>query len=134
MSCIFCMIKDKIIPSSVVYENDYVLAFLDLSQANEGHTLVIPKKHFDTLFEVDDLYICEMMKAVKVVGNAIIKTFNCEGINVLNNSGTAAGQTVMHAHIHIIPRYENDGNNFVFNNNESKFDLVDIANQIKNNI
>ena len=131
MGCIFCMIKDGQIPSAKVYENEYVMAFLDLSQANVGPTLVIPKVHADTLLNLDDKNYCEVMKAVKKLANVILKATNADGINIINNSYEAAGQTVMHAHVHIIPRYKNDSIKFEFPNNEGKYNLEEVANRIK---
>ena len=131
MGCIFCMIKDGQIPSAKVYENEYVMAFLDLSQANMGHTLVIPKAHADTLLALDDKNYCEVMKAVKKLANVILKATNADGINIINNSYEAAGQTVMHAHVHIIPRFKNDNIRFEFPNNEGKYNLEEVANTIK---
>ena len=131
MGCIFCMIKDGQIPSAKVYENEYVMAFLDLSQANVGHTLVIPKVHADTLLNLDDKNYCEVMKAVKKLANVILKATNADGINIINNSYEAAGQTVMHAHVHLIPRYKNDSIKFEFPNNEGKYNLEEVANRIK---
>ncbi len=131
MGCIFCMIKDGQIPSAKVYENEYVMAFLELSQANVGHTLVIPKVHADTLLNLDDKNYCEVMKAVKKLANVILKVTNADGINIVNNSYEAAGQTVMHAHVHIIPRFKNDNIRFEFPNNEGKYNLEEVANTIK---
>ena len=110
MGCIFCMIANKEIKSSVVYENEHVIAILDLSQANEGHTLVMPKKHFDNILDLDSETYTHLMEAVRVVTLAINKAFNPEGINILNNCKKAAGQTVMHFHIHVIPRYDSSDN------------------------
>ena len=131
MGCIFCMIANKEIKSSVVYENEHVIAILDLSQANEGHTLVMPKKHFDNILDLDSETYTHLMEAVRVVTLAINKAFNPEGINILNNCKKAAGQTVMHTHIHIIPRYENDGLKFEFVDNSNKFDLASVCEKIK---
>lgn len=134
MGCIFCMIANKEINSSVVYETNDIIAILDLSQSNEGHTLVMPKAHFDNILELDELTYTHLMDAVRVVTHAINKTFNPEGINILNNCKEAAGQSVMHTHIHIIPRYKNDGLKFEFVNNQGKFDLNLVCEKIKRNI
>lgn len=134
MSCIFCMIAKGEINSQTVYENEYVRAFLDLSQAGKGHTLVVPKAHADTLLDLDEKNYLEVMKAVKLVANAIDKAFAPDGINILNNCREAAGQTVMHAHVHIIPRYKDDNISINLVNNEGKYDLKEIANKIKENI
>lgn len=134
MSCIFCMIAKGEINSQTVYENEYVRAFLDLSQAGKGHTLVVPKAHADTLLDLDEKNYLEVMKAVKLIANAIDKTFRPDGINILNNCREAAGQTVMHAHVHIIPRYKDDNISINLVNNEGKYDLKEIANKIKENL
>lgn len=134
MSCIFCMIGKGEIPSQTVYENEYVRAFLDLSQAGKGHTLVVPKKHADTLLDLDETTYLELMKAVQLVAKAVDKAFAPDGINILNNCKEAAGQSVMHAHVHIIPRYKDDKISFHLVNNENKYDLKEIANKIKENI
>ena len=134
MSCIFCMIAKGEINSQTVYENEYVRAFLDLSQAGKGHTLVVPKDHADTLLDLDEKNYLEVMKAVKLVANAIDKAFTPDGINILNNCREAAGQTVMHAHVHIIPRYKDDNISINLVNNEGKYDLKEIANKIKENL
>lgn len=131
MGCIFCMIKEGQIPCAKVYENEYVMAFLDLSQANTGHTLVIPKVHADTLLDLDDKNYCEVMKTVKKLACVILKATKADGVNIVNNSYEAAGQTVMHAHVHIIPRFKDDSIKFEFPNNEGKYNLEEIANTIK---
>lgn len=131
MSCIFCMIKEGKIPCKKIYENDYVLAFLDLSQANYGHTLVIPKVHSDNLLELDDHSYLELMKAVKLIASHINEVLHPDGLNIINNCKEAAGQTVMHAHIHIIPRFLNDDIKFDFSNNEGKFNLDEIQNKLE---
>lgn len=131
MSCIFCMIKEGKIPCKKIYENDYVLAFLDLSQANYGHTLVIPKVHSDNLLELDDHSYLELMKAVKLIASNINEVLHPDGLNIINNCKEAAGQTVMHAHVHIIPRFLNDDINFDFPNNEGKFNLDEIQNKLE---
>ena len=134
MSCIFCMIANKQINSSVVYETEDVIAILDLSQANEGHTLVMPKAHFENILDLDQVTYTHLMEAVRLVTHAIEKTFKPEGINILNNCKEAAGQTVMHTHIHIIPRYKNDGLKFEFVDNNGKFDLNMVCAKIKENL
>lgn len=133
MSCIFCMIKEGKIPCKKIYENDYVLAILDLSQANYGHTLVIPKVHSDNILEADDNIYIELMKAVKLISNHINEVMQPDGINIINNSKEAAGQSVMHTHIHIIPRYLNDEIKINFPNNEGKYNLDEIQTKLKIN-
>ncbi|SRR5690554_884645 len=104
--CIFCKIIDGEIPSAKVYEDDDVYAFLDISQVTEGHTLVIPKKHCQDLFELDEETAGNLFKAVPKVANAIKSAFNPQGMNLLNNNGSFASQSVFHIHLHLIPRYD----------------------------
>lgn len=106
--CIFCMIAEGQIPSRKIYEDDTCLAFLDLSQANIGHTLVVPKKHFDNIIELDDDVASHLFKVTSKLTKGISKALNVNNFNILNNCGEIAGQTVNHFHIHIIPRIEND--------------------------
>lgn len=127
--CIFCKLANKEIPSSIVYENEYVLAFLDLSQATMGHTLVIPKKHFDNIYELDELYASEVFKAVVKVANAVKKAFNPIGANILNNNEKPL-QSVGHFHVHIIPRYENDGLIIEGKDNSNKYNLSELKDKI----
>lgn len=131
MSCIFCKIINKEIPSSVVYETDTVLAILDLSQANQGHTLVMPKVHFANLLEVTPDVMKDLAEATLKVATAINQALKPDGLNILNNCNEAAGQTVMHMHIHIIPRFKDDLLKIDLPNNQGKYDLEDIKEKIK---
>lgn len=106
--CIFCNIISGEIPSYKVYEDDNFYAFLDISQATYGHTLVVPKQHFESLFAMPDFLLEKMLILVRDLASKIKTATNCKGINILNNNGEAAGQSVHHFHIHIIPRYDND--------------------------
>lgn len=108
--CIFCKIIAKgEIPSTEVYEDDTVYAFLDINPVNLGHTLVIPKKHYENLFDIPDTELGILGTRVKKVAAAVKKALKADGINVSMNNGPAAGQVVPHAHIHIMPRYTDDG-------------------------
>ena len=102
--CIFCSIVTGDIPSYKVYEDDKFLAFLDISQAEIGHTLIVPKKHFDNFLEMDDQTAKEMIILVKELAKKVKAATNASGINILNNNGASAGQSVNHVHFHIIPR------------------------------
>ena len=108
MNCIFCKILNGEIPSNKVFENDNFIAILDAFPANEGHTLVIPKKHYENIFEIDENTLKEGYAIAKKIATSIKKSLNIEDINILQNNGALAGQTVNHFHIHIIPRKEND--------------------------
>lgn len=108
-NCIFCKIAAGEIPSATVYEDENFKAFLDLGPAAKGHTLVIPKSHSDDLLSVDEDTAGRALGIVSAVANAVKEAMGCDGINVVQNNGEAAGQTVMHLHFHIIPRYQEDG-------------------------
>ena len=114
--CIFCKIISGDIPGAKVYEDKHVLAFLDISQVTEGHTLVIPKKHQENIYELDEENTSAVFQTVPKIARAIRDTFNPTGLNMLNNNGTFAGQSVHHFHVHLIPRYDNtDGFAAVWN-------------------
>ena len=102
--CIFCKIADGKCPSYKIYENDYVYAFLDISKDCYGHTLVIPKQHFKNTLDCDDLYLCEVIKAVKLIANHYVNDCGFKGVNILNANGEQAQQSVFHLHYHILPR------------------------------
>ena len=106
--CVFCKILNGEIPGSKIYENDYCIAILDISQTTKGHTLVIPKRHVENVFELNKEECGAIMEACVYVSNKLKEKLGIENVNLLNNSGALAGQVVMHFHMHIIPRYEND--------------------------
>lgn len=127
--CIFCEIVNGNIPSKKVYEDDNFLAILDLSQTTYGHTLVMPKKHYDNFLAMPANEARKLMEVVNIVANKIYKNLDCKGCNILMNTNEVAGQTVMHTHVHIIPRYnENDSIEIKFT--ENKFDLDEVLNKI----
>ena len=109
--CIFCKIAAGEIPSATVYEDDDFRAILDLGPSANGHTLVIPKSHSDNLLSIEPDTAAKALKVISKTANAIKEALGCDGINVVQNNGEAAGQTVMHLHFHIIPRYKNDSVN-----------------------
>ena len=109
--CIFCKIAAGEISSATVYEDDDFRAILDLGPAAKGHTLVFPKSHSDNLLSVEPDTAAKALKVISKTANAIKEALGCDGINVVQNNGEAAGQTVMHLHFHIIPRYKNDSVN-----------------------
>jgi len=132
--CIFCKIIAGEIPSAKVYEDDDVFAFLDISQVTTGHTLVIPKTHTSDIFETPEDIAAKVFARVPKIANAIKEVYNPKGINLLNNNGIFAGQSVYHLHIHIIPRYDdNDGFNAQWKTRDDQFyleELQDIAKEI----
>ncbi|PGS47263.1 HIT family protein [Bacillus sp. AFS041924] len=137
-NCIFCKIVEGSIPASKVYEDDDVLAFLDLSQVTKGHTLVIPKDHVENIFEMSELTASTYFKKVPLIANAMKETFNVQGVNIINNSGEVSGQTVFHYHMHILPRYgKNDGFDVKWQSNQDQYTnetLQEMAKSIENNV
>ncbi|EGQ0324776.1 HIT family protein [Staphylococcus pseudintermedius] len=136
---IFSKIIDGDIPNFKVYENDYVYAFLDISQVSKGHTLLIPKTPSPNIYETDAETMKHIGEALPVVANAIKKTFNPDGLNIIQNNGEYASQSVFHIHFHLIPRYKNDIDGFGYHweTNESRIDdaqKAEIAAQIASNI
>lgn len=106
-SCIFCKIANGEIPSSTVYEDDDFRAILDLGPAAKGHTLIIPKEHADDVTELDETLGAKVIPLAAKIGKAMKAGLGCAGFNLVQNNGEAAGQTVKHFHLHVIPRYEN---------------------------
>ena len=108
MSCIFCKIADGEIASATIYEDDEFRVILDLGPATKGHALILPKKHYADLYEIPaDLAGTAMILAQKMV-KVMTEALHCDGYNVVQNNGEAAGQTVFHFHVHLIPRYKGD--------------------------
>jgi histidine triad (HIT) family protein len=107
--CVFCKIVNKDLPAEIIYEDEDVMAFLDISPVNKGHSLVIPKEHFENSLETPDDTLVKMIKVVKKVVIAVKDATNAEGINIGVNNGKAAGQMIFHTHWHVIPRYTGDG-------------------------
>lgn len=107
--CIFCKIANGEIPSRTIYEDDQFRVILDLGPATRGHALVIPKEHYANLFEIPEDTAAAAMKVAKKVGTRLKDKLGAEGLNLVQNNGELAGQTVSHFHIHLIPRYQNDG-------------------------
>ena len=104
-NCVFCAIAAGEIPSFKVYEDDIVLAYLDINPFTKGHVLVIPKEHTEGLLDTPDATLAAVIARVKKVAAHIKEALPCDGFNILQNNGEAAGQTVMHIHFHIVPRY-----------------------------
>ena len=133
MDCIFCKIVTGEIPSEKVYEDDRVLAFLDINPLNDGHLLVIPKAHAATIFEISEADLLAVMSATHKLAAAVQKALNPDGANLLQLNGRAANQMVAHLHVHIGPRWSGDGLTI------SQWDLVPgdmekvkaVANQIR---
>lgn len=107
-NCIFCSIANGDIPSATIYEDDDFRVFLDLAPASRGHALLVPKEHYDNLYELDDEVAAKVLVAAKKVASKMAAVLGCDGYNIVQNNGEAAGQTVFHFHMHLIPRYKDD--------------------------
>lgn len=108
MNCVFCKIINGEIPSAKVYEDTDFLAILDINPVSKGHVLVLPKKHCENLFDMDDELLSKTLKVLQKVGKALKKTLNVDGINLIQNNGKDAGQIIFHSHFHLIPRTSDD--------------------------
>jgi histidine triad (HIT) family protein len=129
--CIFCKIIRGEIPCAKVFENEHILAFLDISQVTKGHTLVIPKVHKKNIYELTPDVASHLFEAVPRIANAIKEQYAPIGLNLLNNNEEPAGQTVFHYHLHLLPRYgKGDGFGAVWKSHQSEYtpdDLQKIA-------
>lgn len=106
--CIFCKIVKRIEPGYFVYEDDSIVGFLDNHPLNLGHTLVVPKLHYNTIFDIPNDLLMELIVTTKNIGMKVCGALDAAGFNLFQNNGTHAGQVVPHIHFHIIPRFEND--------------------------
>ena len=132
---IFCRIIDGEIPCHKLYEDDDVLAFLDISQVTKGHALVVSKKHYDNFLSIPQEEMHKVMDVAQKIGQVDIKFLGARGDNILTNCYEAAGQTVMHFHVHVIPRYEGkEGFILEMKGNEEKLNLPAIAEKVKINL
>lgn len=121
--CLFCKIIKGDIPSYTVFENDDVKAFLDISQVNPGHTLMIPKKHIENMFDYTDEDAKRYLQYIPEIANAIMRAFpNVTGMNIQTNNGKDAGQVVMHSHIHFLPRFSGDCLKLMSRDNSDQYD------------
>lgn len=133
--CIFCKLANGIFETNTVYEDEDFRAIMDISPAAKGHVIVLAKRHAANIFELPDEYVQRGFLVAKKIAQAVKKTVNCDGINILQNNGEAAGQTVFHFHIHVIPRYDEDNvtikwENKSFENEELKAVAKEIANNL----
>ncbi len=110
--CIFCKIIQGQIPCAKVYEDADIIAFLDINPFRPGHTLVVPKPHTPTLFDLQPEQSVALVRALQKIGKAVMEASGADGLNVFQNNYPAAGQTVFHAHWHLIPRHKDDGLQF----------------------
>ena len=106
--CIFFSIISGEIPSTTIYENSKFKVIMDIAPANKGHVLILPKEHYDNIYDIDTATAGELFELAAMTARALKSVLDCDGMNILQNNGTVAGQTVFHFHMHIIPRYEGD--------------------------
>ena len=109
MDCIFCKIIDGKIPSATILENSEFKVILDRFPGNEGHVLILPKKHYANIFEIEPETAGKLFQLAVLISRAMKASLGFENMNVVQNNGPVAGQTVNHFHLHLIPRYEGDG-------------------------
>ncbi len=108
MDCIFCDIAAKSAEAEIIFENEKVIAFLDINPVNYGHTLIVPKKHYDNFLTIPSNELAELSKLTQFIAGSVKRALKADGFNIISNNGLSAGQSVFHFHYHIIPRYEND--------------------------
>jgi len=130
-NCIFCKILSGDIPSTTVYEDQDFKAILDVNPAARGHVIILPKNHAANIFELPDEDAAKIMPVAKKIATAVKKAYNCDGVNILQNNGEAAGQTVFHLHVHVLPRFKNDTVNVTWVQGQMPEDLDVIAEEIK---
>lgn len=111
--CIFCKIAAGEIPSRKIYEDNDLIAIMDLSPTSKGHSLIIPKEHCTNIYDIDEDIAAKVMKTAKKLATKMTVALNCDGFNLLQNNGETAGQTMFHFHMHLIPRYKDADNNML---------------------
>lgn len=123
--CIFCKLANGVFPTNTLYEDDDFRVIFDASPATKGHVLILPKQHSANVFELPDETASKIFVLAKKIATVIKEVTGCDGVNILQNNGEIAGQTVFHLHVHIIPRYEGDTANIKWVQNELDQDVVD---------
>ena len=130
-NCIFCKIANGEVPSKTLYEDDNFRVILDLGPATKGHALILPKEHYPNLYDLPEELAGEVMKVAKKEMVKMTERLGCEGFNLIQNNGDMAGQTVFHFHMHMIPRYQADGQKIGWKPMEvSQEELEEVKNQI----
>ncbi|HET8574831.1 MAG TPA: HIT family protein [Candidatus Paceibacterota bacterium] len=132
--CLFCKIAAGEIPSEKIFEDENTFAFLDIHPTNPGHTLVIPKEHFENLYEIPDKILSALFITTKKLAKAVKAGTKADGINIMMNNEPAAGQVIFHAHVHVIPRFQNDGLTLWPGKDYENGRAAEVAKQIAKNI
>lgn len=124
--CIFCKIANGEIPSKTIYEDENFRVILDLGPATKGHALILPKEHYANLFELPEETAAAAMKVAKKLSAQMVENLGADGLNLVQNNGEVAGQTVKHSHLHLIPRYKDDGQNILWKPGEVSQDELEM--------
>jgi histidine triad (HIT) family protein len=124
--CIFCRIANGSVPSKTIYEDDEFRVILDLGPATKGHALILPKDHYADIYEIPEDTAADAMKLAKRMAAVMKEKLHCDGFNIVQNNGEAAGQTVRHFHIHLIPRYRDDGQHILWEPGEVSQDELEM--------
>lgn len=124
-NCIFCKIIEGDIPSKTFYEDDDFKVIFDISPASKGHVIILPKYHAANIFELPEEITAKAFVMAKKIATVLKKVLNCDGVNILQNNGEAAGQTVFHLHIHVIPRFNNDNMGLTWKQGKADADELD---------
>jgi len=130
--CIFCKLANGVFPTNSIYEDELFNVILDASPANLGHALILPKEHYQDVFEIDEETLGKAMQLAKKIAVKQTEVLKCDGVNIIQNNKEAAGQSVLHYHLHVIPRFVHDGQKMLWNPKEVKDeDQKEICNKLK---
>ncbi|SHJ43435.1 HIT family protein [Parasporobacterium paucivorans] len=130
-NCIFCKIANGDIPTYQLYENEDFRVIFDAAPATRGHALILPKNHYADIFEADEVTVAKAFALAKQMAEVMRNVLGCDGINIIQNNGREAGQTVFHLHVHLIPRYEGQEKILTWKQHEhSKRDMEELVRQI----
>lgn len=133
--CIFCKLANGVFETNTVYEDDSFRAIMDISPSAKGHVIILPKEHADNVFEIPEETVAKGFVVAKKIAGAVKKVTGCDGVNILQNNGEAAGQTVFHFHIHVIPRFNDDDIKITWKPNEADASqLKEMAMKIASNL
>lgn len=134
-NCIFCKIAAGEIPSATVYEDDLFRVIMDISPASKGHAIILPKHHASDIFSLPEEEASKVFIVARKVATAMKEVLHCDGVNVLQNNGEVAGQTVFHLHVHVVPRYKGDEVIISWPHKEKyEYDFAQLAKEIKEKI
>ena len=130
MDCVFCKVVKGELPAYKVYEDEKTLAFLDIYPVYKGHTLVVPKVHTENISDISESDLAAVAATSKKVAKLLKEKLNCDGVNLVQSNGKAASQVIMHFHMHVVPRFVNDGLNLWSHGEKASFNLKEIHAEI----